>query len=123
VDTATSDTTQKQAGPDVVENGIESSNPLVRVWAPDIDSELRTTMAGTGMVLNYKTDGFPSHGIRVNRDGQEVMTKIVHDASGIPALGPSGGLNVLNGLTTTTAVGLILVPPADTGNEPTNIPV
>jgi hypothetical protein len=123
VDTATSATTQKVAGADAVEMGIESANPLVRVWAPDIDSSLKATMVGNGMVLNYSTDGFPSHGIRVFRDGQVVMTKIVHDASGIPALGNAGALNVLNGLTTTTAVGVILVPPPDTGVGPIQVPV
>jgi hypothetical protein len=79
--------------------GMASANPLVRTWAPDIDSRLEARMTCEGLSLTYNTDGFPSHGVRISVDGNIELTKTVNDASWKEALGSDGLLTVLMGLT------------------------
>jgi hypothetical protein len=78
---------------------MSSKNPLVRAWAPTIDSEIEGRLDCDGLHLTYATDNFPSHGIRVYRDGTIVDMHVVFDASGIEAEGVEGALNILAGLT------------------------
>lgn len=71
---------------------MASANPLVMTMAPNIDSTLTGTFDGSGnLSLSYNTDMFPSHGIRVQRDGADILAPtIVNDASGVNALGLAG---------------------------------
>lgn len=75
--------------------GISSANPLVLTWAPNINANLTGTIGPDGALsLSYSTDLFPSHGIKVSRNGKVVHNAITKDASGVNALGPVGALNV-----------------------------
>ena len=68
-----------------------SANPLVMTVAPAINSNLTGTIASDGSLsLSYNTDLFPSHGLKVTRDGQSLHQSVVNDASGVPGLGATG---------------------------------
>ena len=97
--TATSATSGGAAGTAGFSMGMSSANPLVRIWAPTIDSELTGTLSGSTMSLSYTTDLFPSHGIKVTKNGRQLYNSIVNDASGVNALGAIGAVNVGNRLT------------------------
>lgn len=81
---------------------IHSSNPLVHP-SPDIDSVLKGRVNSDGSVsFDAKTDLFPSHGFRVLRNGSEIGTIVLNDASclgqaGVMGLG--GALTLFEGLT------------------------
>ena len=72
---------------------MKSANPLA-FGAPPIDSQLRGTLSPEGGVaIEFSTDLFPSHGIRIERNGAPLDTRIVNDVSCIPdesALGLTG---------------------------------
>ena len=95
---------------------IHSSNPLVHP-APDIDSVLNGYIAPDGSIhFDATTDEFPSHGFRVLRNGQELGTAILNDASCIGAknvLGLSGAIKLFEGLTSQDSgfSGTIPIPP------------
>jgi hypothetical protein len=97
---------------------IASANPLVRVWAPDIDSSLHIAVVGGALVLRWKTDGFPSHGIRVYRDGKVVETLVVNDASAVKVEGVEGLVQIAAGLTRWERNGHFFVMPARTPPNP-----
>ncbi|MEL6867191.1 MAG: DUF4157 domain-containing protein, partial [Bacteroidota bacterium] len=78
-DTATSATNGSKLSSNSFDLGLASANPLVMTWAPDIDSDLTGTIntsgsAGPVLSLDYMTDGFPSHGIRVSKNGSILTT-------------------------------------------------
>ncbi len=81
---------------------IHSSNPLVHP-SPDIDGVLQGTVSVDGSVqLKATTDEFPSQGVRVVREGVELGTAIVNDASCIGennVQGVSGAVRLFTGLT------------------------
>ncbi len=97
------------AGPNSFDLGFASANPLVMTWAPDIDSTGHGTL-GSGLTFSYNTDLFPSHGVRVYKNGSAVETKVVNDASGVNGLGPIGAALIGHRLTSQTNAGSITVP-------------
>jgi len=63
---------------------IDSKNPLTfgQSMTPAIDSFLEWTFSGSELIIvKTTTDAFPSHGVRVLREGKPVRTMIVNDAS------------------------------------------
>jgi len=78
-----------------------SATPLVPL-APTIDGLVKGSFASNGNIsLDFKTDGFPSHGVSIERNGTTQQVDILNDAS---CIGQSGVLG-LTGLTK-TALGL-----------------
>ena len=62
-----------------------AANPLPRLPAPAISGDASGTIAADGTVrFHYRTDLFPSHGIRVSKNGTPQRTDIVNDASCLP---------------------------------------
>ena len=74
--------------------GISTANPLVMGPAPDIRSKLYGIIGSDTMFLQFATDMFPSHGVRVVRNGREILKKVVLDASSVEALGVAGAANL-----------------------------
>jgi hypothetical protein len=103
---------------------ISSKNPIPWAPAPAIDSELEGFLSCRGVKIIYTTDEFPSHGIRVFRDGREVETKIVFDASGVPVEGTEGETAILLGLTEHTNTGSfeLEAPELEACHRPTELP-
>jgi hypothetical protein len=79
---------------------------------PSIDSRLDGSISANGeiMTLKYDTDLFPSHGLRVIKNGEEVLTGIVRDASGVPTQGVLGAGSIFIGLTSQVNEGEIKIP-------------
>ena len=78
-----------------------SATPLVP-FAPTIDGLVRGSFASEGKIsLNFTTDGFPSHGVSIERNGTTQQVDILNDAS---CIGQAGVLG-FTGLTK-TALGL-----------------
>lgn len=92
--TATSATNGSRVLGTSFELGIASANPVVMGPAPNIDSDVIGTFISPGtspkLSLNFNTDGFPSHGIKVVKNGTVLDTRIVNDASTLSGLGISG---------------------------------
>ncbi len=75
--------------------GMDSKNPLVMTFAPAINSNLKGVFDSSGQLnLKYNTDLFPSHGLRVYKDGSVIHTSVVNDASGVPGLGVTGAAQI-----------------------------
>ena len=91
---------------------IDSANPVVMTWAPEINSALQgyVTSREGELKIFYKTDGFPSHGIRVFRNGVCLDTAIVNDASGVPGTGVSGLAAISTGLMSMSNSGSYAIP-------------
>jgi len=84
------------------ELGFSSGNPVVMVQAlcPNIDSVITGTIAPNGdLTIKYKTDMFPSHGLKVSINGVPDAVYVLNDASGVVALGPAGITVITVGLT------------------------
>src|SRR5439155_12248151 len=78
-----------------------SATPLVPL-APTIDGLVKGTFASDGTIsLDFHTDGFPSHGVSIERNGTTQQVDLLNDAS---CMGQSGVLG-FTGLTK-TALGL-----------------
>ena len=108
-DTASGTWTGKKVGANSFQLGFASANPVVMTWAPDIDSDGSGTM-GSGLTLSYDTDLFPSHGVRVVKNGTAVKTQVVNDASGVHGLGPIGAALIGHRLTSQTNAGTVTAP-------------
>ena len=93
---------------------MASSNPVVITMAPDIDSKLTGTFDASGaLTLSYKTDLFPSHGIRVQCNGSDLISPaIVNDASGVDGLGVTAAAEIGARLSAQMNTGSITVPGA-----------
>lgn len=103
-----------------------AANPLVRrLPSPAISGDTTGTIAADGTVrFHYRTDLFPSHGVRVSKNGTPQRTDIVNDASCLPNSFVTGmrGVIVLGaGLLSQVNQGDRTVLPADTNvNAKTN---
>ena len=76
-----------------------SATPLVPL-APTIDGVVNGTFAADGTIsLTFKTDGFPSHGVSITRNGTTQQIDLLNDAS---CIGQSGVLG-FTGLAKTAA--------------------
>ena len=117
-DTATSSTGSSAAGSSFSVS-YSATNPVVRVPAPAIDGQMSGTVAADGTIsLQYQTDLFPSHGLRVSKDGQPQLTDIVNDVSCLSdseVTGAEGALLIGSGLTFETNSGARTVAPGDLG--------
>jgi hypothetical protein len=72
---------------------IASANPLVPVGAvtPDVDADYWGFVSAEGDVtVNYLTDRFPAHGVRVIREGVVLGTNVVMNPSCTTVLGVPG---------------------------------
>jgi len=105
---------------------ISSKNPIPLAPAPEINSTVDVMATCSSISLVYTTDEFPSHGVRVFRDGQVVETKIVFDASTVDGTDPAA---IFLGLTEFENKGDldVAVPPdleacQPTGRPPTTVP-
>jgi Domain of unknown function (DUF4157) len=93
-DTATSATSSSSSDKSF-SLGIDSTNPLLMTTGPAINSELYGVFESSGKLkLEYNTDLFPSHGLRVYKDGVVIHTSVVNDASSVNALGVAGALHL-----------------------------
>jgi hypothetical protein len=101
---------------------MASANPLVMTWAPDIDAAVIGTIGADGSLdISYDTDMFPSHGIRILKNGSTIHTSIVNDASSVNALGPIGAANVGARLMLQENEGSVHLPGGGiTGSRPVN---
>gem|GEM_PF-2288467 len=94
-DTATAATSGASGSASAFNLGMSSANPVVMTWAPTIDSVLNGTMTPGGHInMSYTTDLFPSHGIRVKKNGSVIKTQIINDASAVNGLGILGAANI-----------------------------
>lgn len=113
-DTATSATNGSRLSSNSFTIGLASANPVVMTWAPDIDSDLNGTINSVSgsqrLALDYNTDGFPSHGVRVFKNGAIVDTRIVNDASGKAVLGVVGMAVISQGLMSQSNSGTYSLP-------------
>ena len=113
--TATKDAGGRQTSDDSFELFISSANPLV-FGAPSIDSKLEGFFtSGERLTLDFETDLFPSHGIRVVRNA-DTDTFIVNDVaclSDAAALGITGAGLLSYGLSTNANLGRESVIPND----------
>jgi hypothetical protein len=96
-----------------------SATPLVPL-APTIDGLVQGSFASDGtMSLNFTTDGFPSHGVSIDRNGTTQQIDILNDASCIGqsgVLGFAGLAKTALGLTgAVTSVGSFTDTPDQTG--------
>jgi len=116
-DTATAATTASASGSSFAVS-YSAANPVVRVPAPPIDGETTGTVAGDGTIkFHFRTDLFPSHGVRVSKDGTPQLTDIVNDASCFPDFviqGPAGLGIIGAGLSLQINQGDRTVSPSDT---------
>ncbi|MDQ6725237.1 MAG: hypothetical protein M3066_03590 [Actinomycetota bacterium] len=116
-------------GPSAFRITYSSANPLSRIpGTPTIDGETMGTVSADGTVdFHFRTDNFPSHGVRVSKNGSPQLSDIVTDASCIPnslAAGPAGAPIIAVGLTTQTSEGDRTVFPNDanrTGQRNTSL--
>lgn len=105
-------------GPSAFRITYSSANPLSRISVtPTIDGETTGTISADGTVnFQFRTDTFPSHGVRVSKNGSPQLSDIVADASCIPdslVAGPAGFPIIAVGLTTQTNEGDRTVFPND----------
>lgn len=116
--TATSATSASATGTSFAVS-YSAANPVVRLPAPAIDGDTTGTVAADGTVsFHFRTDLFPSHGVRVSKDGAPQLTDIVNDASCLPNFAVRGlvGLGVIaTGLSTQSNQGDRTVSPNDAG--------
>ena len=93
--------------------------PLPRHLSPSIDAVLRGRLSGEGQLeLDYTTDLFPDHGIRVVRDGVVQDTRIVNDLSCLRrehVTGEAGLALLFFGLSYMGNSGAYVVPPEHKG--------
>lgn len=98
-----------------------AANPLVRGPAPAIDGLLDGTMSADGTItLRFDTDLFPSHGLRVTRNGVVQVTDIVSSASCLPdfaVVGLPGLVLIGAGLVAQINEGDRIVAPTDSGQS------
>jgi len=73
---------------------IAAPNLMTIGPAPAINSDLDFSLSGSTMNLNWLTDGFPSHGYRVYKNGGALKTQVINDASGVNAQGVIGAINL-----------------------------
>ncbi len=104
-------------GPSSFRITYSATDPLVRIPAPAIDGETTGTVSADGTVdFHFRTDTFPSHGVRVSKNSAPQLSDIVTDASCIPdslVVGPQGIPILAVGLTTQTSQGDRTVFPND----------
>jgi hypothetical protein len=98
-----------------------SATPLVPL-SPTIDGLVRGSFASDGTIsLNFTTDGFPSHGVSIDRNGTAQQVDILNDASciGQPGvLGFTGLTKTALGLTgAVTSIGSFTDTPDQTGTS------
>ena len=106
---------------DGFELGLESHNPLAPRLpgdydvSPAIDSIIKGHLKGAGdLQIEYQTDLFPSHGVRVLRDGVVQATHTVNDLSCLKdsdTLGPEAIVLLATGLSLPVNLGKYTVPP------------
>ncbi|WP_028060513.1 hypothetical protein [Candidatus Solirubrobacter pratensis] len=97
---------------------LSAANPLIPLdLAPTADQELAGHIDPDGTLrLHYDADLFPSAGLRVLRDGQELGTYVINDTSCVPEpdmLGPLGLGLLTRGLVSHDVHGSVTVAPAD----------
>ncbi|MET9730497.1 hypothetical protein ABZZ79_07495 [Streptomyces sp. NPDC006458] len=78
---------------------LATRNPLVDP-SPNIDSDLDVWFPTPGRLqFQARTDLFPSHGVRIWRNGTAFYTRTTHQAACVNALGVQGAANLLDRLT------------------------
>ncbi len=117
-------TTQNAAG-SAFEVSYSSSIPILQFFpAPPIDGDLKGQVAADGTIaLQYITDLFPSHGLRVTKNGTPQLTDIVNNVSCLPDSAVKGfrGLATIGaGLSFEGNSGMESVIPTDTGKTHSN---
>lgn len=111
--TATGFTARELRGEGYFWMRIDSKIPIPIAPAPAINSELEGFISCTGLFIHYITDLFPSHGVRISRDGKIVKTEIVFDARYLPVEGDVGAMAIFVGLTSFENTGSIDVQTPD----------
>jgi hypothetical protein len=94
-----------------------SATPLFTV-SPTIDAHAVGTMAPDGTItLNFLTDGFPSHGLTITRNGNLQQADILNDVNCLVSVyGPIGASEIARGLTgLVSATGTITDTPGQIG--------
>lgn len=116
--TATTATMSSASGSSFTVN-YSSANPVTRLPAPPIDGETKGTVGSDGTVtFHFRTDLFPSHGVRVTKNGAPQLTDIVNNAACLPnaaVTGLTGAVVIALGLTSETNQGDRTVAPNDVG--------
>ena len=128
---ATMTTPTTGAGGTSFQVDYSSATPLVP-FAPTIDGHLNGTFASDGKIsLDFLTDGFPSHGVSIARNGVSQQVDILNDASCIGQAGVLGFAGLTRtglGLTgAVTSVGSFTDTPDQTGtsgfSQPPGFPI
>lgn len=105
-----------QVLPDASVLGFYSAADPIPAIAPTVDATVTAAVAADGTIaMHFQTDEFPSHGIRVTRNGIVQRTDLVNDAACIPdaVLASPLGVPFLGGLLLKTNEGDRTIHPAD----------
>jgi hypothetical protein len=120
VKTATKGGAMTENGAGFITLALDSSNPLA-LFAPAINAEVEigvnfnaadpTSISNAYLIgLKYRTDQFPSYGLKVEINGQTYAQLVISDASCLsPTIGPAGALKLGRGLSSESNSGLIVV--------------
>jgi hypothetical protein len=106
-----------QLGPDSFGIAYSSGTPLVTT-APTIDAQAVGNVAPDGTIsLNFLTDGFPSHGLTIQRNGTLQQADILNDVTCMgSAYGPIAAHQIFKGLSgVVSATGTITDTPGQVG--------
>merc|ERR1719433_378924 len=98
----------KQLGEDKVKLTLSARNSIMDV-SPHMDFSVEFTISDKGIQVEYTSDQYPSYGIRITQDDNEISTIIVKDAKGASANDFSTTMNMVSN----TNYGSYFVPNAE----------